>query len=158
MKESLPCRIRFARRNEWEDAMALAWRTFLVFEAPDYTPEGIRSFEDFITDSTLRRMFEMGAYQMLVAIYENKVIGMISLRDRIHISLLFVDEKYHRLGVGRALVEYLCEYLQKEESENRVTVNASPYGLEFYHKIGFIDRGPEAHADGIRYTPMEIRF
>lgn len=158
MKKMLPCQIRFAVRDEWEDAMALAWKTFLVFEAPVYLPEGVKSFENFITDSTLKRMFEMGAYQMLVAIYENQLIGMISLRDRIHISLLFVDEEYHRQGVGRALVEHLCAYLRDEEGERRVTVNASPYGVEFYHKIGFCDLGPEACADGIRYTPMEIRF
>ena len=42
--------------------MALAWKTFLEFEADDYEPEGIRSFEDFITDSALHRMFIMGAY------------------------------------------------------------------------------------------------
>ncbi len=158
MSEMLPYQIRFAVRDEWEEAMALAWKTFLVFEAPDYTPIGVRSFEDFITDSTLKRMFEMGAYQMFVAVHEKKLIGIISLRDRTHISLLFVDERYHRQGVGRALVEHLCDYLLNEEGENRVTVNASPYGLGFYHKIGFCDLGPEACADGIRYTPMEIRF
>jgi GNAT superfamily N-acetyltransferase len=158
MKKLFSCQIRFAVRDEWEEAMALAWRTFLVFEAPVYLPEGVRSFEDFITDSTLKKMFEMGTYQMLVAIYEGRLIGIITLRDRTHISLLFVDERYHRQGVGRALVNRLCEYLIKEEGENRVTVNSSPYGLEFYHKIGFYDTGPEACADGIRYTPMEIRF
>ncbi len=158
MKKSFPYQIRFALRDEWEKAMALIWKTFLVFEAPDYPPEGVKSFESFITDPTLKRMFEMGAYQMLVAIYEKQIIGTITLRDRTHISLLFVDEKYHRLGVGTALVENLCEYLLNEEGENKVTVNASPYGLDFYHKLGFNDMGPETCADGIRYTPMEIKF
>jgi GNAT superfamily N-acetyltransferase len=158
MDNTLPCEIRFARQSEWEEAMALIWKTFLAFEAPVYLPEGVKSFEDFITDSTLRRMFEMGVYQMLVAVYEKSIVGAITLRDKTHISLLFVEEKYHFMGVGRALVAKLCRYLRNEAGERRVTVNAAPYSVEFYHRIGFRDMGPEALADGIRYTPMEIRF
>lgn len=51
--------VRPAYRGEWDDAMALAWRVFMQFEARDYTPEGIESFQDFITDSMLYRMFLM---------------------------------------------------------------------------------------------------
>lgn len=152
----LPYQIRSAYQNEWDDAMALAWKTFMQFEADSYTMEGVRNFEDFITDTTLYRMFVMGAYQMFVALDDKRIIGMITLRDSSHISLLFVDEKYHRQGVGRALVEYLREYLLSEAGVARVTVNAAPYGVAFYHKIGFKDIRPEEKRDGIIYTPMEF--
>ena len=148
--------IRSAYRNEWQDAMALAWRTFLRFEADVYTPEGVRNFENFITDSTLHRMFVMGTYQLFVALHQDKIVGMITLRDSSHISLLFVDEEYHRQGIGRALVKYLTEYLLTEVGADRVTVNASPYGTPFYHKMGFQDIRPEETRDGIIYTPMEF--
>ncbi len=148
--------IRSAYRNEWDDAMALAWKTFLRFEADCYTMEGIRNFEDFITDTTLHRMFIMGSYQMFVALDGQKIVGMITLRNNAHISLLFVDEKYHRQGIGSALVEYLREYLLSEAGVDRVTVNAAPYGVAFYHKIGFTDLGPEEKKGGIIYTPMEF--
>ena len=148
--------IRSAYRDEWDDAMALAWKTFMQFEADCYTIEGIKNFEDFITDTTLYRMFVMGAYQMFVALDHNQIIGMITLRDDSHISLLFVDEKYHRQGVGRALIEYLREYLLSEAGVSRVTVNAAPYGVAFYHKLGFRDLRPEEESDGIKYTPMEF--
>ena len=60
--------IRSAYRDDWQDAMGLAWKTFLRFEADVYTAEGVKNFENFITDSTLYRMFIMGAYQMFVAV------------------------------------------------------------------------------------------
>lgn len=148
--------IRSAYRDEWQDAMALAWRTFLRFEADVYTPEGVRNFENFITDSTLHRMFIMGTYQLFVALDQNKIVGMITLRDSTHISLLFVDEAYHRRGIGRALIKYLTDYLVTEMGAYRVTVNASPYGAPFYHKMGFRDLRPEETKDGIIYTPMEF--
>ena len=46
--------IRNIRTEEWEDAMALVWRTFLKYEACDYEEEGVRSFLDFIIRSGLR--------------------------------------------------------------------------------------------------------
>ena len=148
--------VRSAYRNEWQEAMALAWKTFLQFEADVYTPEGVKNFENFITDSTLHRMFIRGTYQLFVALDKHKVVGMITLRDSTHISLLFVDEAYHRRGIGRALIRYLTDYLLTEMGVYRVTVNAAPYGAEFYHKMGFRDVGPEETKDGIIYTPMEF--
>lgn len=148
--------VRSAYRNEWQDAMALAWKTFLRFEADVYSPEGVRNFENFISDSTLYRMFVMGTYQLFVALDHNKIVGMITLRDSTHISLLFVDEAYHRHGIGRALIKYLTDYLVAEVGADRVTVNSSPYGVAFYHKLGFRDIRPEVVRDGIIFTPMEF--
>ncbi|MBD5526379.1 MAG: GNAT family N-acetyltransferase [Lachnospiraceae bacterium] len=136
--------------------MALAWKTFLRFEADVYSPEGVKNFENFITDSTLYRMFVMGAYQMFVAVDHGRLVGMITLRDTTHISLLFVDEAYHRQGIGRGLIGYLSDYLRTEVGAERVTVNSSPYGVGFYHKMGFRDIRPEETKDGIIYTPMEF--
>ena len=100
----LPYQIRSAYQDEWDDAMALAWKTFLQFEADCYTPEGIRNFEDFITDTTLHRMYVMGTYQMFVALDGKKIVGMITLRNKSHISLLFEDGRYNSQGIGRPLV------------------------------------------------------
>ncbi len=148
--------IRSAYRDEWDDAMALAWKTFLRFEADVYSPEGVQHFEDFITDTTLHRMFIMGAYQMFVALDRDKIVGMITLRNSTHISLLFVDEQYHRRGIGRALMGFLTNYLLTEVGADYVTVNSSPYGVGFYHKLGFKDLRPEEEKDGIIYTPMKF--
>ena len=156
MTRQIPYQIRNAYRDEWDDAMTLAWKTFMKFEADIYTDEGIQNFEDFITDTTLHRMFLMGVYQMFVALDRKQIVGMLTLRNNSHISLLFVDEKYHRRGIGRALIEYLREYLLSEAGISKVTVNAAPYGVAFYHKLGFQELRPEEERDGIRYTPMEF--
>ncbi len=150
--------VRSAYRDEWDDAMALAWRTFMRFEADDYSTEGIKSFQDFITDTTLYRMFVMGAYQLFCALDGKKLVGMISLRNETHISLLFVDASYHKKGVGRALIDYVEDYVLLEEGFHRLTVNAAPYAVDFYHKLGFRDTDTEKISDGIRYTPMEKKL
>lgn len=155
MVEEAHDKIRFASKEQWEEAMGLAWKTFLEFEARDYSMEGIRSFEDFITDTNLKRMFDVGAYQMIIASRSNRMVGMLTLRNEMHISLLFVDKNYHRQGIGRALIRCIAAYVRDELGKSRLTVNASPYGVPFYHRIGFRDLGPEKCQDGILYTPME---
>lgn len=155
MKEEEAFGICFADKEDWEDAMGLAWKTFLEFEAGDYAPEGIRSFEDFISDSALKRMFLSGDYQMMVARRGGKLVGMVTLRDKIHISLLFVEKSCHRQGIGRALIAEMADYAKKKSGACHLTVNASPYAVGFYHRIGFRDLGPAQRREGIIYTPME---
>jgi GNAT superfamily N-acetyltransferase len=158
MSEGLPVEIRFVTRGEWEDAMGLAWKTFLQFEGDVYPPEGVRSFRDFITDSALKRMFTAGAYQVMAGFYQGRMVGMISLRNESHISLLFVDSAYHHRGIGRALILALEDYVRSEIGKNRLTVNASPYGVGFYHRLGFQDIEPEKQQDGIIFTPMFLNI
>lgn len=147
--------IRCAYRYEWDAAMEIAWETFMKFEASDYTPRGVESFREFITDPVLKRMFVLGSYQLFVALEHGKIVGMISLRNETHISLLFVDATCHFHGIGKELIQYICNYVDKEEGYKRVTVNAAPYAIDFYHKLGFRDTGKEETNDGIRFTPME---
>lgn len=150
--------IRFAYNEEWQEAMTIAWKTFLKFEACDYSERGIQSFQEFITDETLRKMFIKGEYRLLVALKDKKIVGIISVRDGSHISLLFVDEMFHKKGIGRLLVHTLGKYLKQEEGKTKMTVNAAPYAIGFYHKLGFVDIQTEQETDGIRYTPMELNF
>lgn len=150
--------IRWAKPEEWEPAVKMIWKTFLRFEAKDYTEEGIRNFLDFITDRQLYHSFLRGNYQMLVALADEEIVGAASVRNRNHLSLLFVDEAYHHRGIGKALIERFCIYLKNEAGENIITVKAAPYAVGFYHRIGFRDVSPEEEVGGIRVTSMEKRF
>ena len=148
--------VRCAYHSDWDGAMKLAWETFVRFDAPDYSQEGIQNFRNFVNDVMLRKMFLAGHYQLFVAIDEGKYVGMLTLRDKKHISLLFVDKDYHHNGVASALIKYVSKYALDEEGIDRLTVNSSPYAINFYRKRGFKDQGPETVADGIRFTPMEL--
>jgi GNAT superfamily N-acetyltransferase len=145
------------KNEEWENAMGLAWKTFLKFEGADYTREGIDNFRDFITDQTLRRMFLQGDYIVYGAFFRGEIVGIISLRNKEHISLLFVDEEFHKMGIGRKLIQEV-QSMERTMGGYRLTVDASPYAVGFYHKIGFVDTNIEQTKAGIRYTPMSWIF
>ena len=158
--------IRPAYLEEWNEAMLLAWRVFLKFEADDYEQEGIDNFREFLTDDMLYHMFLGGGYQVRVAVVKDpedpdygKIVGMGSLRSGNLISLLFVHEDYHRLGIGRRLVESLAEFVRERKPKYlTLKVNAAPYALGFYEKLGFQARSEEIRRAGIIYTEMELRI
>lgn len=150
--------IRKAQMSDWEETMTMTWRTFMKFEAADYGMEGVENFKNFISDPMLRRMFLLGTYHMYVAIHGGKIVGMVSLRDKNHISLLFVDEAYHKKGIGRRLIDTIGAFSKEEYGKEEITVNASPYGLEFYKKVGFCSTSPLMSNGGIKYTSMKKKI
>lgn len=150
--------VRWAREEEWHPAMEMIWRTFLKYEGQDYTEKGIRNFFDFITDDDLYISFLKGEYLLMVALDGKRVIGAGTLRNKNHLSLLFVEEAYHRMGVGSAILDKLCEFLKAEGGERYMSLQASPYAVNFYRKQGFRAVRPEMEFSGIRVTPMEKVF
>ncbi len=147
--------VRWARESEWSPAMKLVWKTFLQYEGKDYTQEGIRHFFDFITNGDLYVSFLKGEYQMMVALMDRKIIGVGTLRGGNYLSLLFVDERYHHMGVGSAILGRLCDYLKTEAGQQYISLQAAPYAVDFYKKQGFLQIQPEMEFAGIRVTTMK---
>lgn len=150
--------IRWAKREEWPETMDMVWKTFLEYDSGDCSPEGIERFRSFITDERLEQAFAEGKYQLLLALDGDRVIGVGSLRAINHLSLLFVDGAYHHKGIGRALIEALCDYLKNELGERYVSLQASPYAVGFYKKLGFIQIKTLSDTPGIPVVPMEKVF
>ena len=129
------------------NAIDLIWQTFLQFEAPDYSEEGVKSFQEFIENKEIVKTLEFwGAYD------EERLKGVIATNEnRKHICCFFVKAQYQRQGIGRKL----WNFLRENSSSKTITVNSSPYAVPVYHKLGFIDTDTEQLSDGIRYIPMK---
>ena len=148
------CRIGPAKLRE---ALDLVWEVFEKYEAPVYEEMGIKTFRHFIEYGNMVEKVNQGEMIFWGCYLNNYLVGVIALRTGQHISLLFVREKFHRLGVARRLVRVAVSHLLNQEPEIRaVTVNSSPFAVEFYKKIGFVPLGPERTEDGIRFTSMRM--
>lgn len=148
-------RIRWARVSDYENVMDMVWETFLKFEGKDYTEEGIRNFEEFIHSDSVYNSFLLGSYQIMVVTHQEEIVAMASVRNRNHLSLLFVKEEYHHKGIGSYLLGRFCKYLLEEQGEKEMTLWAAPYAVGFYQKLGFESTEPEKMIEGIRITTMK---
>ena len=145
--------------DKLRDALELVWEVFEEFEVPDYEEMGIKTFRHFIEYSNMVEKVRQGEMTFWGCYLNNYLVGVIALRDGQHISLLFVRGQFHHLGIATKLVNVLVDAVAAKEPEIRaVTVNASPYAVEFYKKVGFVALKEEQKADGIRFTPMRKNF
>ncbi|MDO5601846.1 MAG: GNAT family N-acetyltransferase [Oscillospiraceae bacterium] len=139
----------FIRRLEQEEtakARDFVWKVFKEYEAPDYTEEGMEEFYKSIHDeSFLSQLCLYGAFT------QKQLVGVIATRSGgTHIALFFVDGKYHRQGIGKQLFQTV----RAGRPLDKMTVNASPYAVPVYHKLGFHEVDTEQTVNGLRFTPM----
>lgn len=156
MKNGTSFTIAPCSKEQWDDAIRLVFKVFLKYESKQYGREGTDKFAEFLTNPLLKMLFESGKYIVYVATINNEIIGVCSLRSGNHISLLFVDEEHHRQGIATLLIKTLQDYLLRNTDYDTITVNAAPFGIPFYEKMGFKATGDETVQDGVIYTPMEM--
>ena len=142
-----PYPVRRLRAGEIPDALALMWKVFLQFEAPEYSAEGIAFFRASLEDEErIRSMTFYGAFD------GKKLVGVLCMRAPQHIAGFFVDAAYHRRGIGRTLFETM-----RQDYDRQVfTVHSSPYAVGFYRRLGFVPTQGEQITNGLRYTPMRF--
>lgn len=142
--------IREIRECEKTDAVALVWKVFFQFEAPDYTSEGVVEFQKTLHDEEyLQELHLYGAF------LHHEPVGVLATKNRgAHIALFFVKENYQRRGIGRRLFEAA----RADCTVEKMTVNSSPYAVPVYQRLGFRATHPERTVNGLRFTPMECIF
>jgi ribosomal protein S18 acetylase RimI-like enzyme len=97
-------KVRRLKSEETEAALALAWRTFLEFEAPEYSPEGVDTFrQDIMESESFRALCLSGEHRLWGAFDGEKLVGMMGMWNTSHICLVFTDKAYHRRGVATAI-------------------------------------------------------
>ena len=142
-----PYPVRRLAPEEIPAALELCWQVFLQFEAPEYPAEGVAAFRASLDDEErTRKLAFYGAFD------GGRLVGVLCMRQPQHIGGFFVDAAYHRRGIGRRLFEAM-----RQDYETQVfTVNASPYAVEVYRRLGFTPTDTEQLTDGLRYTPMRF--
>jgi len=84
---------------------------------------------------------------ILTALYDEKVIGFISvwMRDSF-IHHLYIDEAYHKHGIGKALLKAVIEKIKFPVVLKCLEKNIEAIG--FYKKIGFIEKARDENENG----------
>ena len=138
--------IRKITQEELQKTIDLVWNVFLKFEAPDYSNEGIEEFRKSINDPNFINKLEIyGAF------LNDKLLGIIATRNKNHIALYFVDEKYQGQGIGRSLYDMVSRL----NPDDYFTVNASFYAKKIYEHMGFECTEELQEVNGIKFYPMK---
>lgn len=144
------------RRREYRAVLNAVYYSFNTFDAADYTERGCASFMGYASFNNFVYR-QRNNHETFVAKEGADIAGMIEIRNKNHISMLFVPPEHIKTGVGRALMEYAISHMKEtNKSLHHITVNASPYAYGFYRHMGFRDAEPTVETDGMIYTPMKL--
>lgn len=136
-------------------ATPLVLRVFGEFEAPEYSDEGVREFQEYVDERAMEQRLRSGELLMWGYFVDGRVVGVIAMRPIGHVSLLFVDKEHHRRGIARRLLDVAVSTCMKRSARIETTVNSSPYAVGFYRKLGFVETDGEQTLNGIRFVPMK---
>lgn len=138
--------IRKLTKDEYRNAADLSYKVCMESGINDFTQEGIETFKSFIYNISLMNELDLyGAFD------NNLLIGVVGInRKRQHISLFFIQQEYHRQGIGKSLFYYMmndCNF-------TKISVNSSTYGELFYKSLGFKKVSEKELNKGITSIPM----
>ena len=159
MEKTFHLTYRKIEKEELQKALDLVHIVFDEFEAPYYSKEGVESFYKFTSMDNMLEQYINGSLYFYGCFVNDIIVGMIAIRNFIHISLLFVDKHYHKQGIARSLFNNILKIcIEKNPPLQSITVNSSTYAVGFYHKLGFVDISSEQVLDGIIFTPMKLKI
>ena len=111
---------------------------FLALSAP-------RAIEGYIQASN---------YNYFVAVCQDRLIGVLGIRDNRHLVHLFVAEAYQGRGIARVLWQQAKSAVLAAEAEVELSVRSSIYAIKVYERFGFIACGPRVDDVAVSYVPM----
>lgn len=148
--------IRILQQPELLPALHLVWEVFVDEIAPETSPEGVASFQKFITYDYIRGLWQRGTLVFFGSYDEETLCGTLALRPDGHVALFFVKRQYQGQGIGRKLLRSAYDYCTQYLMTDRMTVNAAPGAAGKYERMGLRRMAGEQERDGVRYVPMEM--
>ena len=94
---------RILKENEIKEAIELVARVAKKDIYKDFDQEGINSFNQVNCDTFYRNKQNL----TYICLENKKIIGIITLTQGKHLSLLFVDNDYQGNGIGTKLFELI---------------------------------------------------
>jgi predicted GNAT family N-acyltransferase len=140
---------REMERGEEAPVCSLARSVFAEAVAPDLGREGVEEFHRYADPAALEaRLAE--DHLVLVAESGGELVGLVELRHRRHVSMLFVGSRHRGGGIGSELLRRALGFCLP----GPVTVHAAPDAVEFYARYGFRATAGELLVNGLRFVPM----
>jgi GNAT superfamily N-acetyltransferase len=155
--------IRLFRPTEAEAVSALVREVFDQHVAPSFSPQGIAEMHEHLSPEAIaeraRTHATLVAWQHVASAPGSgtEPVGVIEVRKKDHVSMLFVRTSHMGLGVATTLLNRALDAC-RTAGRPRMTVNSSLNAQTFYERLGFSPTGNPRHVNGIAYLPMERRL
>lgn len=139
-------RVNIRRLHQFE--LPRAARLMLsVYDASGFSPDEREAFAHGLSHQVLGTLFRTGVLSGYGAFLGMRLIGAVIIREKRHLSQLFVLPDFQRQGIGRKLVLHAFPNPQ----DGPFTVCATHTSVLFYRSLGF-QPAPDAGRNGRQDT------
>jgi putative acetyltransferase len=124
--------IRSYKQTDCEGMAALFYDTVHSVNCADYTEEQLSAFASGeVSLEEWNRAFSEN--HTVVALDDGKIVGFGTIEKTGHIDKLYVHKAFLRRGIGSAI----CDVLEQNFWEGKITVNSSITARPFFEARGF---------------------
>ncbi len=142
--------------DDESESLALVMRGFDRFVRSDFSEEGA---EEFKRSAYSLLVGHPPGHAVSVAESDGRLVGVVDVKEAMHISLFFVEPDVLGRGIGRGLLNHAISRARAAKPGlTRLTVNSSPWAVPVYQALGFVRTGEESEQHGIRFVPMELQL
>ncbi|MBT4849731.1 GNAT family N-acetyltransferase [Candidatus Parcubacteria bacterium] len=150
-------KIRQFKKADTKDVARLISHTYAKFNKTEGSKKAIQDYIDRVDPKkndlkNLEENFLNSAF-IYVAVYKNKIVGMVRGRKNRGTNL-FVDGTYHKMGIGRQLMQKF-ETSVKKIGSKEIRIRASLYAVPFYTKVGYKKTTGVRTFHGLKIQPMK---
>jgi len=150
-------KIRDIKNSDIPEICSLIMKVFMANVASYYTEKGIKEFEKITIPEKTYTRIENGVFMLVAENQNNEIVGVIEIRNKSHVSRLFVDVDYQRCGIARRLFQAAIDEYILPNKVAIITVNSSPNAQDAYQHLGFVRQGEASSPDnGIISIPMKF--
>ncbi len=143
--------IRPARPDDLAAISAICMAAFGDAVAPSLSAQGVATFAQVASVGAFAQRLQEDNY-ILVAERENRIVGVIELKEGRHLAMLFVDPACQGQGIGHALLQAVLPQLRTPAMSVRASLNAVPA----YQRYGFVIDGEVGEFNGLVYQPLSL--
>jgi GNAT superfamily N-acetyltransferase len=147
--------IRRFRLEEADLVSALVRGVFSEHVAPTFEPEGVAEMLRHVLPEAIACRAE--THDTFVAWQGARPVGVIEVRDRDHVSMLFVRTSHMGLGIATALLARAVE-AARTAGRPAMTVHSSLNARSFYERAGFVAADEPQQVSGFAFVPMRKRL
>lgn len=148
------------RPAQHEDTPAISQLIHRLLPYCTIDPKGVgaEQFLETVTPNAILGYISADNFDYLVGIVEDRLVGIVAIRDNSHLYHLFVDESAQGKGYSRLLWEHAKARAQARGNAAKFTVNSSVFALPVYAAFGFQAVTEKQEKHGLAYIGMELNL
>lgn len=121
----------------------------------EFSSKGRESLLKSMTPAAIKTYIQSG-YRYHVAMLENKLVGVVGVKENRHLYHLFVDENHQRQGIASELWRVASQVCLDEGNPGVFTVSSSTYAKAVYEHLGFVAKSGPQNKNDVIVIPMRL--